>query len=114
MNKSLHHKPWRALLAAVTAAAILFPATTADAWWGPGGPYAGGWDPHEAYLDEYGFLDRHGPTAGDIRRMHRDNWMEMMGYPVHRGGVGLYGPTSTDVRRQYHRKARRFWGYPYW
>lgn len=113
MNKSLHHKTKKKLLTAAITAAILFTATSAGAWWGPGGPYAGGWDPYEAYLEEYGLLDRYGPSRGDIRRMHRDNWRAMMGYPVYRDDVGPYGPTRSDVRRQYHRKAKRLWGYPY-
>jgi hypothetical protein len=111
MNRSSSHKTRKKLLAMAISAAVLFPATSADAWWGPGGPGAWGWDPQEAYLNEYGFLDRYGPTPGDIRRMQRDNWKEMLGYPAHRSGIGLYGPRPSDVRRQQYRKARRFWGY---
>ena len=112
MNKLLQHKTKKRMLTAAITAVILFSATSAGAWWGAG-PYAWRWDPYEAYLDKYGFLDYHGPSRGDIHRMHRDNWRAMMGYPVYRDGVGLHGPTRSDVRRQYHRKARRLWGYPY-
>jgi hypothetical protein len=48
----------RKLLAVTIAAAALLTMTSANAWWGPGGPIAWGWDPHEAYLEEYGFFDR--------------------------------------------------------
>ncbi len=113
MNKPFHCQIKRILLTLLITTAVCFPAASAYAWWRPGGPYAGGWDPNEAYLNEYGFLDRHGPTTGDFRRMHRDNWRGMRGYPVNRGGIGRYGPTLSDVRRQHHRKARRLWGYPY-
>jgi hypothetical protein len=104
------------LLAAAVAAAALLTMTSANAWWGPpggpGGPVAWGWDPHEAYLDEYGFFDPYGPSVSDINRMYRDNWYAARGYPVYRG-VGPFGPSYSDVRRQYMRKLRRAWGYPY-
>jgi hypothetical protein len=112
MNMSLQPAIRKKLLLAALTAATLLVATAAEGWWGPGGPGAWGWDPQEAYLEEYGFLDPFGPTPGDIRRMQRDRWREMMGYPVYRAGVGPYGPRPSDVRRQYHRKARRLWGYP--
>lgn len=112
MNMSLQPAIRKKLLvAAITAAALLL-TTAAEGWWGPGGPGAWGWDPQEAYLEEYGFLDPFGPTLGDIRRMQRDRWKEMIGYPVYRDNVGPYGPRPSDVRRQQRRKARRFWGYP--
>lgn len=113
MYQSLLHKTGKRLLTAAVTAAMLSTASSAGAWWGPVGPYPGGWDPHEAYLEEYGFLDRYGPSIGDIRRRHRDNWKAMMGRPVYLDGVGPYGPTRADVRRQYHRKLKRLWGYPY-
>lgn len=108
MNRSIHHKTRKKLLITAITAAILFTATSAGAWWGPGA-----WDPHEAYLEEYGFLDRYGPSRGDIQRMHRDNWRAMRGYAVYHDGVGPYGPTRSDVRRQHQRKLKRSWGYPY-
>lgn len=111
MGRSSDHKTRKRLLVTAISSALLFTATSTNAWWRPGVPYAWGWDPNEAYLNEYGFLDRHGPTIGDIRRMHRDNWKEMRGYPVYRSGVSLYGPRPSDVRRQHQRKARRLWGY---
>jgi hypothetical protein len=113
MDRPLQHRARKRLLATAVAAAALFWATSVAAWWGPGGPYAWGWDPQEAYLDEYGLLDPYGPTLGDIRRMHRDNWKQLMGHPVYRSGVGPYGPRPADVRRQQYRKARRLWGYPW-
>jgi hypothetical protein len=102
------------LLAAAIAVAALFTVSSANAWWGPGpvGPGYWGWDPQEAYLDEYGFFDRWGPSISDIERMHRDNWYAARGYPVYRG-VGPFGPSLTDIRRQQMRKWRRAWGYPY-
>ena len=114
MNRLLKQGVKNKLLAATITVVVLLPATSAYAWRGPVGLYAGGWDPHEAHLNEYGFLDRYGPTRGDIQRMHRDNWMAMRGYPSHRRGIGPYGPTLSDIRRQHHRKGRRFRGYPYW
>ena len=108
------------VFAAAIAAATLFTMTSANAWWGPGGPGAWGggpggwgWDPQEAYLDEYGFFDRYGPSSADFRRMHRDNWDAAWGYPVRRGGLGPWGPSLSDIRRQQQRKWRRMWGYPY-
>ena len=100
------------LLAVAIATATLFTMSSANAWWGPGGPGVWGWDPHEAYLEEYGFFDRYGPSISDIDRMHRDNWYAARGYPVFRG-VGPYGPSVSDIRRQQMRKLRRSWGYPY-
>ena len=100
------------LLAVTFAVATLLTMTSAHAWWGPGGPGVWGWDPHEAYLNEYGFFDPYGPSGADIRRMYRDNWDATRGYPVYRG-VGPYGPSLSDIRRQQKRKFRRAWGYPY-
>jgi hypothetical protein len=113
MKNALHRKTRNIVLVAAMAAAVFFPAAAANAWLGPVGPGALGWDPYEAYLDEYGFLDPYGPSIGDLRRMQRDRWRAMMGYPVYIGGVGPYGPRPADVIRQYHRKASRWWGYPY-
>jgi hypothetical protein len=112
MTTSLHGRG-RKLLAATLAAAVLLPVSSAEAWWGPGGPAAWAWDPQEAFLEEYGYLDRYGPTIGDIRRMHRDSWRAARGYPVRIANVGPYGPTRGDIKRQHHRKMRRMWGYPY-
>jgi hypothetical protein len=102
----------RRLLAATIATIVLLAATSANGWWGYGGPGAWAWDPQEAYLDEYGFLDRWGPSRMDIDRMYRDNWYAARGYPIHRG-VGPYGPSMSDIHRQQMRKMRRAWGYPY-
>ena len=115
MKTTSQRRTVRKLLAATLAAAVFLPAPTADAWgpWGPWGPVAGGWDPHEAYLEEYGYLDRYGPTLGDIRRMNRDSWRAARGYPVRIDNVGPYGPTMSDVIRQNRRKMRRMWGYWY-
>jgi len=113
MNQPYHREIRKPLLAASLAITACLATVSANAWWGPVGPYAGGWDPQEAYLDEYGFFDRFGPSRSDIRRMHRDNWQAWRGYPVYRSGLGRYGPTLSDIRRQQHRKTRRFWGYPY-
>jgi hypothetical protein len=112
MNRSLHRGVKRILLALLATAAVMFSAATAEAWWGSA-PGIGGWDPQEAYLDEYGFLDPYGPTLGDIRRLHRDQWRAVMGYPVYYENIGPYGPRPSDLRRQYHRKTMRLWGYPY-
>jgi hypothetical protein len=100
------------LLVVTAAAAVAFSAATAQAWWGPA-PGIGGWDPQEAFLDEYGFLDPYGPTPGDFRRLHRDQWKTAMGYPVYHENVGPWGPRLSDLQRQYHRKTMRLWGYPY-
>lgn len=108
----IRHIKRKSPLIALTAAILLL-AQPASAWWGgPWGAAPLAWDPHEAYLNEYDFFDPYGPSQGDIRRMHRDNWHRMRGYPVH-PGVGRYGPTLSDIRRQHHRKMRRAWGYPY-
>jgi hypothetical protein len=96
--------------AASIVAAMLVPTGSADAWGGPG---VWGWDPQEAYLNEYGFFDRYGPSRGDIQRMYRDNRRAMWGYPVYRGDIGPYGPTWSDVRRQRQRMLRRSLGYWY-
>jgi hypothetical protein len=113
MNRSSHNGVKRVLLAMAVVSAVVFSTATAQAWWGPVAPGAGGWDPQEAYLDEYGFLDPYGPMPGDFRRMHRDNWKAVMGYPVYHENVGPYGPRPSDVRKQHHRKMQRLWGYPY-
>jgi hypothetical protein len=97
LNRSVK-KPLVALL----AAALLLPVSTANAWRGP----AVGWDPQEAYLHEYGYLDPYGPTLGDIRRMQRDSWRYFMGYPVYIDNVGPRGPTYADVIRQQRRMYR--------
>jgi hypothetical protein len=112
MNRSLHKGMKRILLVIVAAATVVFSAATAQAWWGPG-PGVGAWDPHEAFLDEYGFLDPYGPTPGDFRRLERDRWKAIMGYPVYYQNVGPWGPRPSDLQRQYHRKTMRLWGYPY-
>ena len=100
------------LLAVAIAIATLFTMPSANAWWGPGGPGVWGWDPYEAYLDEYGFFDPFGPSISGIERMYRDNWYAARGYPVYRG-VGPDGPSVSDIRRQQMRKLRRAWGCPY-
>ena len=112
MNRSLHTSVIKMILVIAVAATVAFSTAVAQAWWGRGPP-AGLWDPQEAYLDEYGFLDPYGPTPGDIRRLHRDQWKAMWGYPVFYQNIGPYGPRPSDLRQQYHRKARRIWGYPY-
>jgi hypothetical protein len=112
MNRSLHNALKRMLLVMTVAAAVIFSTAIAQAWWGPG-QGMGSWDPQEAYLDEYGFLDPYGPTPSDIRRLHRDQWKSMMGYPVSYQNMGPYGPRPSDLRQQYHRKTMRAWGYPY-
>jgi len=108
MNRSLHNGAKRILLGVAVAAAVVFSMAAAQAWWGPG-PV--GWDPQEAYLDEYGFLDPYGQTPGDFRRMQRDHWKAVMGYPVYYENIAPYGPRPADVRRQYHRKMQRLRGY---
>jgi hypothetical protein len=113
MKTTSRHGTGRKLLVAMLAGALVLPVSTADAWWGPGGPMAWGWDPQEAYLHEYGYDHPYGPTLGDIRRMQRDNWRAFMGYPVYIDNVGPRGPSYADVTRQYRRKLRNTWGYPY-
>jgi hypothetical protein len=103
----------RRWLAAALAIAVMLPVSTASAWYGPWGPAVTGWDPQEAWMEEYGYLDRFGPTLADIRRLNRDQWRTAMGYPVRVGGIGPYGPTRSDVIRQHNRKMRRAWGYSY-
>ena len=113
MNTTITYSITRKLPMVAIASAILLLAEPASAWrGGPWGPAPLAWDPHEAYLDEYGFFDRYGPRRGDIRRMQRDNWHRMRGYPVY-PGIGRHGPTLSDIRRQHQRKLRRAWGYPY-
>jgi hypothetical protein len=112
MNRYLGTAVKSMILVMAAAATMIFSTATAQAWWGPAaGP--GLWDPHEAYLDEYGFLDPYGPSRSDIRRLHRDQRRAMMGHPVYYQNVGPYGPRPSDLRRQFHRRAMRAWGYPY-
>jgi len=112
MNRSLHTGVKKMIMVIAVAATVIFSTALAQAWWGPG-PGVGLWDPQEAYLDEYGFLDPYGPAPSDIRRLHRDQWKAMMGYPVSYQNIGPYGPRPLDLRQQYHRNAMRMWGYPY-
>ena len=112
MNRSLHTGVKKMIMVIAVAATVIFSTTVAQAYWGPG-LGVGSWDPQEAYLDEYGFLDPYGPTPSDIRRLHRDQWKAMMGYPVSCQHIGPYGPRPSDLRQQYHRKAMRIWGHPY-
>lgn len=81
MKTTSRHGTGRKLLVAMLAGALVLPVSTADAWWGPGGPVAWGWDPQEAYLHEYGYDYPCGPTPGDIRCRQRNNWRVFMGYP---------------------------------
>jgi hypothetical protein len=114
MNAIRRHHTARKLLAAALAAAMVLATEPLAAWWGgPWGPYTGGWDPQEAFLNQYGFLDPFGPTPGDIRRLRRDQWKAWRGYPVFIDEVGPYGPSLGAVIRQQRRKAHRLWGYPY-
>lgn len=110
MKTGLRHGTGRKLLAALLGVALLVPASSVGAWWGPGGPAVWGWDPHEAYMHEYGFDHPYGPTHSDFRRMSRDNWKAFMGRPVYIDNVGPGGPTYSDVARQHRRKLRHTWG----
>lgn len=107
MKMKFRHTKGRSWLAVALAGALLMPAPAGAIW----GPIAGAWDPQEAYLHEYGYLDPYGPTLSDIRRMNRDNWKAFTGHPVYVDNVGPHGPTYSDVMRQQRRKARRLWGY---
>ena len=73
MNKSFLRINKRKLLASVLAVGVLLPAASANAWWRG---YDSDWrcDPKLAYLEEYGFLNINGPSRGDIKRLHRDQW----------------------------------------
>ena len=96
------HGKW---LVAVTAALAVLTATSANAWWGG---YSGRTcDPHQAYLDEYGFLDPWGPSRGDIRRLNRDQWKA-----TYYGGY--YDPVVKALRK--HCPAANRWQrrYYYW
>ena len=113
MKTGSRHGISRKLLAALLGVALLVPASSVGAWLGPGGPAGWGWDPHEAYMHEYGFDNPYGPTFADFRRMNRDNWKAFMGHPVYIDNVGPGGPTYSDVARQNRRKLRHTWGYWY-
>lgn len=97
-----HHRKW---LAAVTAGAILLSATSANAWWGGNR----GWscDPQTAYLEEYGFLDRWGPSRGDIRRLNRDQWRA-----TYYGGY--YDPTVKALRKRCPGRVNRWRRHSYY
>jgi hypothetical protein len=92
MNRSSrdgHHRKW---LAAVTAVAVLLFATSANAWWG--GYRGRSCDPQTAYLEEYGFFNRWGPSRGDMRRLNRDQWRATTYYG------GYYDPTVKALRKR--------------
>ena len=96
------HGKW---LVAVTAALALLTAASANAWWGG---YSGRTcDPHMAYLDEYGFLDRWGPSRGDIRRLNRDQWKA-----TYYGGY--HDPVVKALRKHCPRANRWHRRYYYW
>ena len=109
MRKSFLSGTRRKVLVAVLAA--LLPVSTANAWWGGYGP---GWgcDPQVAYLEEYGFLDPWGPSRGDIRRLHRDEWRAAT-TPRYYGGYTAETPVAKAVRRQC-RGWNRGWRRPYY
>ena len=90
MSRSFGDRQHRNWLAAITAAVALLTATSANAW----GGYRG-WscDPQTAYLEEYGFLDRWGPSRGDIRRLNRDQWKA-----TYYGGY--YDPVVKALRKR--------------
>ena len=113
MKTASRHGTGRKLLAALLGAALLLPASSVSAWWGPGGPVGWGWDPNEAYMHEYGFDRPYGPMPSDFRRMSRDNWKAWTGHPVYVDNVGPRGPTYRDVVRQNRRKLRHTLGYGY-
>lgn len=97
-----HHGRW---LAALTAELALLTATSANAWWSGG---HSGWvcDPPTTYLQEYGFLDRLGPSPGDIQRLNRDQWKAM------RYG-GYCDPAKIALRARCPYANRRCYAYDY-
>ena len=97
MGKSVFEPQKRRLLAIVTATMVLLGSTTANA--------VRICDPHFAYLDEYGFLDRWGPSLGDIRRLNRDQWRAVYYGPY-------YDPVTKALRKRcppYNRWRRYYW-----
>jgi hypothetical protein len=99
MGKSLIDGQKRKLLAAVTAMIVLTVTTTANAAWIC--------DPQVAYLEEYGFLDPYGPSRGDIRRLHRDQWRA-----TYYGGY--YDPVVKALRKHCPGSANRGRGSSYY
>ncbi len=102
------------LLATLMAVAVLFPAASAQAWWGGYDRGAWGCDPTWAYLEEYGFLDPWGPSRTDLRRLRRDEWRAVT-HPVYAGGYSRHDPVAKAVRRQCRGYGwRRSHGRRYW
>lgn len=109
MSRSFLHRNKGKLLSILTAAALLFPVSVANAWWGGYGP---GWgcDPQWAYLEEYGFLDPYGPSPTDWRRLQRDQWRAARS-GAYFGDYWRHDPVATAVRRQCHgwRRSYHYW-----
>jgi hypothetical protein len=104
MSGSFRHRSRGGLLAALITVGVLFPAASADAWWGGYGPGRWDCDPQWAYLEEYGFLDPWGPSRSDWQRLNQDQWRAMRyGYY----GGGYYDPVTRAMRRQCGRWAAR-------
>lgn len=114
MRTSFINGTRRKLLVAVMAA--LLPVASANAWWGGYGPGAYGCDPQWAYMKEYGFLDRWGPSRGDVDRLRRDEWRAANDSWYYGGYTGSDDPVTKAVRRRcpagYHRYYRGYRG-PY-
>ena len=110
MSRSFLNRNKGKLLATLMAAAVLFPAATANAWWGGYGPAGWGCDPQWAYLEEYGFLDPYGPSPTDFRRLNRDQWRAVTSSGYY-GGYLRHDPVAKAVRRQCHgwRRPHYYW-----
>ena len=111
MNASVLHGSKRKVLAVALAA--LLPLATANAWYGAYGPGGWGCDPQAAFLEEYGFLDRFGPSRNDIRRLQRDEYWAATG-PTYYGGYTSEDPVSRAVRKQCRGGWYRGWRTPYY
>lgn len=99
MNRIFLHGNKGKLFAALMVFGALFPAASANAWWGGYGPGGWGCDPQWAYLEEYGFLDPYGPSRGDLLRLNRDQWRAARGMAYY-GGYWSDDPVTKAMRRQ--------------
>jgi hypothetical protein len=101
MNRPFLPVNKKIILVPLLAAAVLLPTASAQAYWRG---YDSDWrcDPKLAYLEEYGFLKLRGPSRGDIRRLHRDQWKAAY------YGDARYDPVMRALRKRCSHRYR-YW-----